>query len=186
MVPQTDFRYDDWPSRKPSAAARRRYQRENATVAQRAGTVVREAVVATARSATARRSIARGVKEAATVVREAGGVRAVASAMGALTMGEIAGMGAAAIAGTAAVAVAAGLASYYLTTWAMERFRPRTMDEKIHAAAMAYAEARKDLVRRTGRPVTPAENDALAQVFRARKREIAIEYNQPLEGSWRS
>ena len=110
----------------------------------------------------------------------------MAASLGALSMGEIAGMGAAAIAGTAAIAVAAGLGSYYLTTWAMERFRPRTMDEKIYAAAMAYAEARKNLTARTGRAITPAENDALAQVFRARKREIAIEYNQPTEGSWRS
>lgn len=86
-------------------------------------------------------------------------------------------MGAGAIAATAGVAVAAGLASYYLTTWAMERFRPRTKDEKIFAAAMAYKEARKNLSARLGRPITNAENDALARVYRARKQEIEQEYN---------
>lgn len=96
----------------------------------------------------------------------------MAAGLGALSMGQIAAAGSAAILGTVGVAAVAGLGAYYLTSWAMERFRPRTKDEKVFAAAMAYREARKDATVRLNRPLTHEENAALGAIYKARRDEI--------------
>lgn len=80
--------------------------------------------------------------------------------------------GALAIGSTAALAILAGVGSYYATTWIMNKLAEardaRTPDAIRNKAAMAYRQARLDAEEKLKRPLSKSEHQYLAAQFKAK------------------
>lgn len=80
--------------------------------------------------------------------------------------------GALAVGGTAALALLAGLGSYYATTYIIDRLaaakEARTPAAVRFEAAMAYRQARIEAARKLGRDLSPSEQSYLGSQFKAK------------------
>jgi hypothetical protein len=87
-------------------------------------------------------------------------------------VGSLAKGGAAVAGGTAALVLATGLASYYGTTWLLNRWKAKKVarQQKLNDIADAYRLARQNAAAQLGRPLTPSELRAMALEY---KRAVA-------------
>lgn len=75
---------------------------------------------------------------------------------------------AALLVGKAALAIAAGVAAYYGTTWLMNNLPTRpTLQDLDVKAAVAANRGRREAAQKLGRPLTPAELEHFGQKFKA-------------------
>lgn len=159
-MPNTDERYDQWltPAQWRSAQkarARERERRVNMGLKMAEG--VAPALVPAARSTVA------AAQRAADTARK--GVARVAAARVAVGAGSAATVGVGAAAG---LAILAGVASYYGTTWLLERLRKlRDPAERAATLATAFRNSRREAAQRLGRELTPEETKYLGAELQA-------------------
>ena len=149
-VPESDERFDSWPSRKPSARARSKKASLGATIASKA---VEHVVASAARSAASRRA----------AVGAVGGVATAAEAAG-LT------------AGTAAAALAAGVLAFYATRY-LKDAHAEDMDSKRAALADGFRQAHRDLAKRLGRPIRTSDPEFTALSAEYKRAQRFLELN---------
>lgn len=156
----TDPRYDEWltATQYRSAAKAKKKEREKRV---EAGIKIAEGA-APALLPAARSTVAAAQRAADTARKSVARVAATRVAVGA---GSAATVG---IGVTAGLAILAGVASYYGTTWVMERIRKLTdPQERAATLATAYRTARNEATKRLGRPLTPEENKYLGAELQA-------------------
>jgi len=159
-VANTDPRYDEWltAAQMRSAKKARAREREKRT---EGGLKIAEGL-APALLPAAQSTVAAAQRAADTARKSVARVAAARVAVGAGSAATV-GVGAA-----AGLAILAGVASYYGTTWLMERIRKLTdPQERAATLATAYRTARREAAKRLGRELTPEENKYLGAELQA-------------------
>lgn len=159
-VPETDPRFDEWPSRKPSKKSKR-----EALIQEAAGGVglSKEAAkavgaVGTALAPTIARQIPKVIRAATKAQVNTGALSSILGT-GVVTLGT---SGAAAL-------IAAGLGSYFTTRYIMERF---SQGGRLDAALKALLKARREMSAKLGRELTREELQALNAHYQQVVRDI--------------
>lgn len=148
-MPNTDPRYDEWLTATQMRSAKKQREKEREKRVE-AGIKVAEGL-APAVAPAAARTVAAAQNAAAAARRTVARVAATRVAVGA-------GSATVGISAAAGLAILAGVASYYGTTWIMERIRrARDPQEKAFELATAYRTARREAAKKLGRELTPDE-----------------------------
>jgi len=145
-VTEDDPRYQDWPSRKPTAQEKK----VNQVIADPVGVATREAVKA-------------GTRASGKVGRK---VAAAATALAARY-----GMTVAGVAARATLLGAAGFAAYWITR-KLQTVRWTTYDDLQYDLANRVRHARQAAAAEYGRPLTPEEIKAIDTWYRATRSRI--------------
>jgi len=131
-------------------------------------------VAGTAAATQAPRAVRAVVRSVPKLIKAATGARltlgAIGSGAAARGLGYSAATEVALGAGGAALVAAAGLASYFTTRYIIDHYP--TKQRRLNAAADAYRRSRLDLAAELGRALTASELKALADHFKAVKRDI--------------
>jgi hypothetical protein len=165
-VANTDPRYDEWltATQWRSATKARQKQRErNVEAAMRVTQAAAPALLPVAQ-----RTVAAAQTAAATARRSVARVAAtrVAVGVGGASVG---------LATTAGLAILAGVASYYGTTWVMGKLRQLTdPQEKAFQLATAYRKARTEAAQKLGRALTAEEVKYLGAELNAQLVKMGI------------
>jgi len=159
-VTNTDPRYDEWLTAaqwRSASKARKKEREKRVEAAVKIAEGAAPALLPAARS-----TVAAAQRAADTARRSVARVAATRVAVGAGSAATV-GIGAA-----AGLTILAGVASYYGTTWLMERIRKLTdPQERAATLATAYRTARREAVKRLGRELTPEENKYLGAELQA-------------------
>ena len=79
------------------------------------------------------------------------------------------------VSAAAGLAILAGVASYYGTTWIVEKIRKaRDPAERAYELATAYRNARREAATKLGRQLTPEENKYLGAELQAQLVKMGI------------
>jgi hypothetical protein len=166
-VANTDPRYDEWltATQWRSASKARQKQRErNVEAAMKVTQAAAPALLPVAQ-----RTVAAAQTAAATARRSVARVAATRIAVGAGGTATV-GIGAA-----AGLAILAGVASYYGTTWVMGKLRQLTdPQEKAFQLATAYRKARTEAAQKLGRALTAEEVKYLGAELNAQLVKMGI------------
>lgn len=159
-MPESDPRYDEWPSRKPSKKAKREALIQEAAGGVGLGKEAAKAVgaVGTALAPTVARQIPKVIR-AATKAQVSTGALSSVLGTGVVTLG----------ASGAAALIAAGLGSYFTTRYIMERF---SEGGRLDAALKALLKARREMSAKLGRELTRDELQALNAHYQQVVRDI--------------
>lgn len=166
-VANTDPRYDEWLTAAQMRSAKKQREKEREKRVE-AGLKVAQGVAPAVVPAAARTVAA--AQNAATAARKS--VARLAATRVAVGAGSAATVSISAAAG---LAILAGVASYYGTTWIMDRIRKLTdPQEKAYELATAYRNARREAAAKLGRPLTPEEVKYLGAELNAQLTRMGI------------
>lgn len=163
----SDARYDEWLTATQYRSAQKAKKKEREKRAEAAVKIVEGAAPALLPAAT--RTVAAAQNAAAAARRTVARVAATRVAVGAGSAATV-GIGAA-----AGLAILAGVASYYGTTWIMERVgKLRDPSEKAFQLASAFRNARREAAQRLGRDLSPEEVKYLGAELQAQLVKMGI------------
>jgi len=148
-VTNADARYDEWLTATQMRAAKKAKAKDRERAIATGTRIAQSAIPAVA--PVAARAVTAAKSAADTARRSVARVAATRVAVGA-------GSATVGLSVAAGLAILAGVASYYGTTWIMGKVRQLTdPEEKAFQLATAYRKARAEAAQKLGRPLTPEE-----------------------------